>query len=321
MPSHLPPFLHPLTASDSAPSKEALTFHEAVFYHQAPLGPAHALWWPSKQTTPNVVILFIPGNPGLLHFYTPFLTAIHSDDTTQKLAILAHAHINHTPGIQEGPITSWSLTSQVQSAIEALEAIKLTCGPSSKVVVIGHSVGGWISLQVLKARPSLIASVFLLFPTIAMIGDTPNGKRLSPFFSPAGRLLLSHASYLTRILPDSLLSYIFNDWPLPQVLVLKILLHSPRSINAALTMAGEEMETIRELDVVLLEEHRHKLFFYFAENDDWVGDQKDNLLRSFHPDTGALNIVHGEPDIPHSFCINHGAQLASQCIKWLDVIL
>ncbi|KAG5647570.1 hypothetical protein DXG03_008923 [Asterophora parasitica] len=49
-------------------------------------------------------------------------------------------------------------------------------------------------------------------------------------------------------------------------------------------MAHDEMKEIRDLDMPLLGVHKNRLWFYFAEQDDWVGDQKDVILRSFKPD-------------------------------------
>lgn len=69
-------------------------------------------------------------------------------------------------------------------------------------------------------------------------------------------------------------------------------------------MAHEEMMTIRELDVALLEEHRHRVWMYFADHDDWVGDQRETILRLFQADADFIKIVHGYHDIPHAFCIS-----------------
>lgn len=91
------------------------------------------------------------GNPGLIEFYTPFLTAIHKK-TDNGIAILAHAHLGHSPAIsqdnsyQNAP--SVSLTSQVAGAIEVVDSVKSAFGRAVRIVVTGHSVGAWIALQV-----------------------------------------------------------------------------------------------------------------------------------------------------------------------------
>ena len=64
------------------------------------------------------------------------------------------------------------------------------------------------------------------------------------------------------------------------------------------------MKTITGLDEGLMIEHQHKLWIYFAEHDDWVGDNREEIINTFRPDHGAVRVVHGEGDIPHAFCIS-----------------
>jgi hypothetical protein len=60
---------------------------------------------------------------------------------------LAHALIGHTPGIENpaagSPATS--LTAQVEGVIEIVDAVK---SQYNKVIIAGHSVGSWLTLQV-----------------------------------------------------------------------------------------------------------------------------------------------------------------------------
>ncbi|KAJ8781742.1 hypothetical protein J1605_010726 [Eschrichtius robustus] len=50
-----------------------------------------------------------------------------------------------------------------------------------KLVVIGHSVGCYFSLQILKHGPELpIIRCFLLFPAIERMTESPNSKLANP---------------------------------------------------------------------------------------------------------------------------------------------
>ncbi len=69
-------------------------------------------------------------------------------------------------------------------------------------------------------------------------------------------------------------------------------------------MAHDEMNLIKDLDVEPLQAHHHKVHLYFAEGDRWVGEQKKCILAAFEQDEGNVRIVHGDPDIPHAFCIS-----------------
>jgi len=299
----LPAFLQPQSSSST-------DFIPSVFQHSKPLGSSKTIWW--SNANPTAVVLFIPGNPGLAEFYIPFLSELY--EHSSNICILAQSHLGHT---EEAPAGETSLLAQIDAKIEALDALKRTY-PDAKIIVIGHSVGSYIALQVLKSRPNEIDSLFLLFPTITHIRDTPNGHSLSWAFHPPLPYIISKLSLLLRLLPSMVISNLFHEWPEPQLQVLRRLLRSPSSIHACLSMAHDEMNTIRELDVDLLEAHKHRIHMFFAETDGWVGKNKDVILRSFDPDRGAIKIVHGNHGVPHAFCINHSQELADQCIRWMS---
>ncbi|KDR85373.1 hypothetical protein GALMADRAFT_52315 [Galerina marginata CBS 339.88] len=302
----LPSFLHPFSSQDtpSAP------FQSAQFIHSGALGSSHALWWPprSSDSEPDALLLFIPGNPGLADFYIPFLSSLHEKHVSSNLAIVAHAHLDHSPAIINRVGTRYlpehSLTIQVQSSVELLDAASRSYSGKTRIIVVGHSVGAWIALQMLKARPNGISAVFLLFPTISNIASTPNGKLLSPIFLPLSRSVLSSLSFLTGYLPGYFFTLLYSNWPAQQLRVLQEFLLSSTSITAALSMAHCEMKTIRELDSVLLGQHKQRLYFYYAPRDDWVGEERNALLRILDPDGQSLNIVRGPSDVPHAFCIS-----------------
>lgn len=118
-------------------------------------------------------------------------------------------------------------------------------------------------------------------------------------------------SYLTRLLPTSALALLFRDWPLAQVRVLQAFLYSPSSIRASLGMAHDEMHVIRDLELTLIDDHRDKLWFYFAYHDDWVGAERSSLLQSLKPDLDTVRVVHDDSGIPHAFCISKSRILIS----------
>ncbi|PCH33924.1 hypothetical protein WOLCODRAFT_94475 [Wolfiporia cocos MD-104 SS10] len=314
----LPSFLRPVDSPQDSGIREPCI--NATFYHKSLDAAAHALWWPSSGDDPSTILLFIPGNPGLIEFYVPFLTSVH-EKSQGRLAVLAHAHLGHSPTIPDGDVfkdtSTIGLTTQVQSAIEAVDTVSSSF-PRSKIAIAAHSMGCWVTCQVLKARPDAVATVFWLFPTITNIVDTPNGRSLWWLFRPPLSQAISAMSIVTRVLPDRLLSALFPDWPLPQLRVLRTLLNSPSAIQACLTLANDEMNTIKDLDITLLQKYRHRIHLYFAQTDDWVGKNRETILRAFHADPDSVKIVYGQQDIPHAFCINHGEHLAEQCSEWLQ---
>ncbi|KAF8973573.1 hypothetical protein BDZ97DRAFT_1775751 [Flammula alnicola] len=320
----LPSFLQPL--ENSPKNSPDIPCQNAQFTQIASLGSSHVLWWPpsNENCDPDTLLYFIPGNPGLVDFYRPFLSEIHANQASSNFAVIAKAHLDHYPGIQNKGDARYrpeeSLTIQVQSSLELLGAITSFYTKKLRIIIVGHSVGSWISLQVLKALPDAITAVFLLFPTISNIGDTPNGRLLSPIFLPLSRSILSSLSILAKHLPDRVLSILHSGWPAHQLRVLQEFISSRGSVMASLSMAHEEMKAILALDTILLENHKDKLYFYYAELDGWVGKERETLLQTFDPSKHSTRIMHGTSGIPHAFCINHGEILAKHCCEWLDAM-
>jgi len=69
-------------------------------------------------------------------------------------------------------------------------------------------------------------------------------------------------------------------------------------------MAHDEMETVRDLDADFLREFAENLWFYYAEEDDWVGEQRGVMLRALRGTAAESHVVHGRRGVPHAFCIS-----------------
>lgn len=123
-------------------------------------------------------------------------------------------------------------------------------------------------------------------------------------FHPPLPRLISCASIALRILPRCILSFLYRDWPAAQVDVLQALIRSPAAIYACLTLAYNEMNTIKELDVDLLQKYRDRIHIFFADTDGWVGGQKETIIKALDADQESVQIIHGQHDIPHAFCIS-----------------
>src|ERR1700722_812079 len=141
--------------------------------------------------------------------------------------------------------------------------------------------------------------------------------------------IISQLAQICHLVPIIALTKLFPSWSIPQLRVLRQFLCSSSSIYAALRMAHDEMEEIKDLDKSFLTANRHRLWIFLAERDDWVGHQKEILLQVFDSD----KIVHGSRDVPHAFCVcksfpvprrprsrhfaGYGERVAAQCHEWL----
>lgn len=50
--------------------------------------PTETLVWPAKQSVNKTILFFIPGNPGLVEYYTPFLQRIYENSPSPHLEII-----------------------------------------------------------------------------------------------------------------------------------------------------------------------------------------------------------------------------------------
>ncbi|KAH9023369.1 hypothetical protein EDB85DRAFT_1991162 [Lactarius pseudohatsudake] len=313
--SSLPRFLQPSQSPLPTQPPGPVPVH-ATYNHGRPFGQAQVLWWPwtpksqGGSVVPRTVLLFIPGNPGLLDVYIPFLDAIYSE-ANSSVTIFAHAHLglsSYIGGDRSFPDTSSvTLPAQIQAHVEFLDELLAAYGPETSVLFVGHSIGAWFIQEMMKARATDLRSrkrvgAFMLTPTLSEIGGSPNGKTLSPFFRPPWPRALAYLSLLVQYTPQ---------WALRLVL-------PPAAIYASLIMADDEVKTLLDPDVGFLHEFSGKIWFYYAERDGWVGGQREVILRALRGTPAEVQVVHGRSDIPHGFCLNHSTEVASQCLKWMN---
>ena len=130
---------------------------------------------------------------------------------------------------------------------------------------------------------------------------------VQPFFRPPWPQALAYLALLVRhFIPLSILGLLQPSWPKNQLRVVHNLLKAPPAIYAALTMANDEMQTVRELDADFLWDFAQYLWFYYAEEDGWVGEERAAVLRKLglggtHAES---HVIFGRADIPHAFCIS-----------------
>lgn len=296
--------------------------------------------WPARRI-PSVLILFICGNPGLIDYYTEFLSTIHgtSPDTYEIIGVGHEGHSTEQPlplleafnrprafHTRRLP----TLQDQIDRKIAYLDEIKASYPQDSKVVLIGHSVGAYICQEVFKARPHAVHAMYGLFPSLAHIATTPNGLRLSPLFSnPAIIMVVSFLTVLNTVLPFYILHWIVRiatRQERPASTVTANLVHNPSVVACALAMAGDEMKTILEPDTAFLKQFGHKVTLYFAagSSDGWVGDEARVKRLTDALDSSKSEEGEGrarwhicERNMPHAFCLEHSNAMAHLCAEWV----
>ena len=184
----------------------------------------------STADTQDYLIYFLTGNPGLILYYQPFLSKLHSLLASCSSTDSARFHIcghslrgfefqnDKNVKLPEEPL---SLAEQIEYQEDLLynhiSSHRDRTGNTPKVILMGHSVGAYILLELIKNHPKrieegeqdfdLIGGV-LLFPTITHIAQSPLGMVASVSGRCRPYILLIPDLSVLESLKDSLsLSY------------------------------------------------------------------------------------------------------------------
>ena len=159
--------------------------------------------------SPDYLIFFLPGNPGLIQYYQPFLSRLHdllstsSATESSRFHICGHSH-NGFEIAQDGrksksPGSPLGLEEQIQDQERRLyshiESHRKRTGRNPRVILMGHSVGCYMLLELIQHHRDKIRQLMeqhcdkigqaeedfdliggiLLFPTITHIAKSPLG--------------------------------------------------------------------------------------------------------------------------------------------------
>lgn len=177
-------------------------------YPQSPqITPNTFLHTPStpKPSTPPTTIFFISGNPGLVGYYHTFLSLLSSTLAPPRedgppfqiySRSLAGFEVGDAPPVGTGCVDLEEQIRYVQSGLEEFvarddKAYGDAEGQRRKVILIGHSVGAYIAMEILRRDREKRVSVapdasgfdivggVMLFPTVVDIAKSPAGVKLT----------------------------------------------------------------------------------------------------------------------------------------------
>lgn len=285
---------------------------------------AQTLWWPSSSSTPpRVVLVFIPGNPGLSSYYIDFLHSIYTSSSTKSIEILSVSHRGHAPLPSIGSNAVWgdnqanaahasrgygcSLRDQVRHKIAVVDAVtRMYDRRQTKVVLVGHSIGAWMAAEVVKERRASVDGLHLLFPTLAWIGRTPNARKISwALLNPVSMAVLAVPLLLFSLLPLWVMVWLvrlITGQPRAAALATAELLTTKGAVYNALRMAKEEFATVQGLEPSTVEAisrftgdggGRVRSYWASEDSDSWA----PSWIRTQVESSLALHRVHLPPGL------------------------
>lgn len=266
------------------------------------------------------LLFFIPGNPGLVDYYTDFF-----DQLKARIGWAdGHIHVHgrdlfgfrddsHEPFSKDNP--PYDVDRQVEAVFDHLAALRRTDSsrttpgvkgePYDFVILAGHSVGSYIALEIFhrhmrdpsRAPHLKLHAGLLLFPTVTHMAQSPSGKRLELIRTTP--LLDGAAHVVAQRFLDLWPAWALR-WFVSNVLgmgaraaeVTTRFLKSRDGVWQALHMGKDEMRVITEekWDQELWEVEDSddsakrttpRFFFYFGKKDHWVADHfRDHFIRA-----------------------------------------
>lgn len=177
-------------------------------------GTEDRLWFGPQHHTdsreePELLVFFVPGNPCLVSYYDRFLASLSKqlnadNDENEQTAIVGGYSLPgfqiSRPTIMKGTLPA-GLDDQVLNVEELLlQALEAHCSSDkkrddsrrTKIVLVAHSVGAYMTMEVLRRRAlqlnglqtvDIIGAV-LLFPTVTEIAQSQHGTVLTVSFVP-----------------------------------------------------------------------------------------------------------------------------------------
>ncbi|KAF2404185.1 hypothetical protein EJ06DRAFT_578878 [Trichodelitschia bisporula] len=297
---------------------------------------SHPPTHPPSPSTPSYLIFLITGNPGLAGYYTTFTTHLHTLLRISHPATSIRIYARSLAGFETAlptPPKPLGLLAQVD-AVKAVLRRKVKEVEDEvgrvKVVLVGHSVGSWILLEILQrvrweGGVEVVAGV-CLFPTVVDIARSPRGRVFTPLLRiPGLPWIAASAARVLGLLPvpwfEALVRSV-TGMPPDAVVTTTAFLRSKMGVYQALHMARDEMSLITT-DTWDAEiwgaahpsptgTARSQLFFYFGEEDHWVAEEtREEIIRARGGgEDWRPRMEVDEGGIPHGFCVENGEEVA-----------
>ncbi|XP_062934781.1 lipid droplet-associated hydrolase [Cynocephalus volans] len=291
-------------------------------------GPWTDLFNDQSVNRPKLLIFIIPGNPGMSVFYVPFLKALYSL-TNRRFPVWVISHAGHALAPKDKKI----LTSLADQNAQEIKDIYGLCGQiehklaflrthvpkEMKLVLIGHSIGCYISLQMLKRAPELpVIRSFLLFPTIERMSESPNGRIATPLLCWFRYAVYVISYLLFKPCPEKIKSLFIRMGLQAMNLECEFSLMNvfePFCQANAVYLGGQEMMEVVKRDDETIKEHLSKLTFYYGSKDNWCPKEYYEDIKKDFPE-GDIRLC--EKNIPHGFILHFHqemAEIVADCLK------
>ncbi|XP_078069201.1 lipid droplet-associated hydrolase isoform X2 [Mustelus asterias] len=255
--------------------------------------------WPKGGScnSSKVLFLIIPGNPGIVCYYQPFMKILYKL-LNQRYPVWAISHAGHCVPPEDMEMIEdierediFGLNGQIE---HKLTFLRQNVPKDIKLVLIGHSIGCHMILEVMKREPKLqVLKAVLLFPTIERMAESPQESVKAS--------LVRWALQGLQSLDEATVSASLN-------------LFNVDCAANGMYMGSQEMIQVVQRDDSTIGRYLDKLIFYYGHNDHWCPiEYYEDMKRSF-PD-GTIHLC--QRGIRHAFVLDANVEMAQMLIDWL----
>lgn len=192
-----------------------------------------------------------------------------------------------------------------------------------KLILIGHSVGAYIVLELLKRVQNYeIMKTILLFPTIERMALSPKGTVVTPilrylrWLAVPPMLLLS---FVPEQVQEQVIRWYFKGRDIHESAV-KATVHLCDKVVAQnlLYMANDEMQKVTTPDIENIQRNLHRVMFYYGIDDHWCPVSFYQDMKELFPKGDIFLCDEG---FEHAFVLEHGPPMARKLAKYLEAYL
>ncbi|XP_051502907.1 lipid droplet-associated hydrolase-like isoform X1 [Myxocyprinus asiaticus] len=275
---------------------------------------------------PKLLILVIPGNPGVVGFYKTYMWTLYQT-FLRRYPVWAVSHAGHCMPpdtfdmIEDASVTEKEDVFGLDGQIEhKLAFLRKHVPRDTNLLLIGHSIGCYIILKMMKRDPELkVVKAVMLFPTIERMACSPQGKVMTPVLCRL-RYAIYLPIFLLSLLPEKLKTsmvhlalrnlYVLDNSIIPATVSL---INVDCAANG-MYMGSQEMQLVVERDNLTIRQHLSKLIFYYGATDHWCPVQYYHDIRKDFPE-GDIRLC--ERGIRHAFVLDAGEEVANMTAEWI----
>ncbi|KAL0676017.1 hypothetical protein Bca4012_003998 [Brassica carinata] len=226
--------------------------------------------------SPKFHVLFIPGNPGVVSFYNDFLESLHQF-LDGNASITAVGQISHTSKDWESG-KLFSLQEQIDHKVEFIrqepESVKVP------IILVGHSIGSYISLEILRKCPEKVLYCIGLYPFLTLNQQSTKQSLIgklaaSSLLSATASFLVASLGLLSMSAARRLVSYSLGaSWSDTAVQATCTHLRQYHTMRNSLDLNSDYAihfgyKLAAEPDWEFMRENQNKLAFLFGIDDHW----------------------------------------------------